>query len=476
MRNNILQTLAIATFACATMTLSGQVGVGTFNPVRTLDVVGSGDQMVRIKTDWSQGRAGLELVRGSQFGETYDWKLVNNEGKFMIRSSQNHFNAHTTIMTILPTGPVGIGTTNPTATMHIATGEEASKTQHGYMLIGSPSGVNMVFDKNEIISRLGEDGHSMTLQPLGGDIYMQENGGNLVMVVDSGNVTVGQTSGIQKFDILSDGWQMHLKNGQGADNDWYIGASDDTWAVGGDQLVFAPTSSSSSSKLRLKDVAENNGVQAPMEIHSAGNQALLIDGNEIDTDNGSLYFNHNSQSHTLLNPSGGQTSIGIITPQANLHVNTTPSQYALTLNANSERWNIHPYPAIQKLGFHLDDVAYSHVDVASGQWIALSDRRFKDNIQPMQSVSDRLKSLDVKTYTIGEVASSDRSIGVMAQQVQKVFPELVHEYEGNFALSYAQLAIVALKALQEQNAELDALEKELTELISLKKQASSKSN
>lgn len=98
----------------------------------------------------------------------------------------------------------------------------------------------------------------------------------------------------------------------------------------------------------------------------------------------------------------------------------------------------------------------------------------------MPKVLDQVKALNAYSYRFKwqEEDEPNRSIGFMAQDVRKYFPELVNEasYEDDeniLQLNYAGLSVVAIKAIQEQQAIIDvqnekiaSLEQKMNELLS----------
>ena len=92
-----------------------------------------------------------------------------------------------------------------------------------------------------------------------------------------------------------------------------------------------------------------------------------------------------------------------------------------------------------------------------------SDARLKSNIISLGSTLSKLLLIDGKSYTM--IKDGDKKIGVLAQEVQKVFPELVSE-DGNEMLSvnYQGLVPVLINAIKEQQSEIDAYRNEVSEL------------
>jgi len=82
-----------------------------------------------------------------------------------------------------------------------------------------------------------------------------------------------------------------------------------------------------------------------------------------------------------------------------------------------------------------------------------SDARLKEEIEPLEGVLDRALQLQPVTYRFREGVnrSRDRQIGLLAQEVAELFPELVKtEADGYLTLSYTQLTAVLIQALREQ--------------------------
>ena len=88
-----------------------------------------------------------------------------------------------------------------------------------------------------------------------------------------------------------------------------------------------------------------------------------------------------------------------------------------------------------------------------------SDARLKDNIQPLGSTLDKLHQIEGKTYTFLKDEEHTPKIGVLAQEVQAVFPELVTEgADGILSVNYQGLVPVLINAINEQEAKIAALE------------------
>ena len=92
-----------------------------------------------------------------------------------------------------------------------------------------------------------------------------------------------------------------------------------------------------------------------------------------------------------------------------------------------------------------------------GTLTQLSDSRLKTNIRPIGST---LKSvLQIKGYTynwIDEKRDQTLQFGVLAQELQKIYPELVTKDEkGILSVNYIGLIPVMLESIKELKSELD---------------------
>jgi len=85
-----------------------------------------------------------------------------------------------------------------------------------------------------------------------------------------------------------------------------------------------------------------------------------------------------------------------------------------------------------------------------------SDIAYKSDIKPITNTLDKLQQITGYKYKLDN-ASID-SMGVIAQDVEKVFPELVHGDEGNKTLQYSGLIGVLVEAVKDLSAKVKKLE------------------
>jgi trimeric autotransporter adhesin len=107
----------------------------------------------------------------------------------------------------------------------------------------------------------------------------------------------------------------------------------------------------------------------------------------------------------------------------------------------------------------------------NGKLVFPSDERLKKNIEPLQGSLDKVVSLKGVSYEWRTDANEDRGfgkgreIGLVAQEVEAVIPELVHtDGKGYKSLSYDKLVPVLVEAIKELQKKNDKLEQRLRAL------------
>jgi trimeric autotransporter adhesin len=96
--------------------------------------------------------------------------------------------------------------------------------------------------------------------------------------------------------------------------------------------------------------------------------------------------------------------------------------------------------------------------------VAVSSRRFKDNIADMPSMTESLMALEPVTFTYKVGSDQSMQYGLIAEQVKEVMPQLVILDEGHLpqTVKYHDLPVLLLKEIQELRKEVDALKKEVS--------------
>jgi hypothetical protein len=117
-----------------------------------------------------------------------------------------------------------------------------------------------------------------------------------------------------------------------------------------------------------------------------------------------------------------------------------------------------------------------HAAIGSGIWTsgnitAYSDIAVKTNLEVIPNALDKVCQLNGYTYdrtdyevdpVTGEMPET-RQAGVVAQEVEKVLPEVVSGEDGNKAVAYGNMVSILIEAIKELKTEVDDLKTQLAE-------------
>jgi hypothetical protein len=108
--------------------------------------------------------------------------------------------------------------------------------------------------------------------------------------------------------------------------------------------------------------------------------------------------------------------------------------------------------------FTFDDAGHF---TATGNVTAYSDRRLKDDIQPIEGALEKVSTLSGNTYQRNDLLDKDperRYAGVIAQEVEVVLPEAVSESEdGTKTVDYNAVIALLVESIKELKAEVSQL-------------------
>lgn len=85
-----------------------------------------------------------------------------------------------------------------------------------------------------------------------------------------------------------------------------------------------------------------------------------------------------------------------------------------------------------------------------------SDINLKDNISRLKNSSDKIKLLNGVNFEWKN--TGEKSIGLIAQEVEQVFPEFVTGEEGSKTVAYSSLVVPLIEAFKEKDEEIKSLE------------------
>jgi trimeric autotransporter adhesin len=249
------------------------------------------------------------------------------------------------------------------------------------------------------------------------------------------------------------------------------------------------------------------GIQAQAFSFGCGNFALMLDtsGNTVVNrpPGGGIHFRESNGADQMTITTGGNVGIGTSAPIAQLQVQAASGHHGISATGSNAPTNSADggvgviavggdalsgtvsnggfgIAAIggkngdgtpQVAGEFIGDVIVDGCISASGTVIGgtcQSDARLKKNIQPYSPVLDKLVRLQPVTYSWRAEKypqyrfGTEKSSGLIAQEVEKVFPELVSVDAGGFRrVNYGELPLLMLQAIRELNAENNKLQEEM---------------
>ena len=102
--------------------------------------------------------------------------------------------------------------------------------------------------------------------------------------------------------------------------------------------------------------------------------------------------------------------------------------------------------------------------VASGDITAFSDAKLKTNVKTIDNAVDLVKQMRGVTYNV--IASGKASVGVIAQEIKEVLPQVVaYDAESDtHSVAYGNIVGVLIEAVKAQQAQIDELSARLARL------------
>jgi hypothetical protein len=84
-----------------------------------------------------------------------------------------------------------------------------------------------------------------------------------------------------------------------------------------------------------------------------------------------------------------------------------------------------------------------------------SDVKYKENVEPIDSAISILNEINGVSFNWKETGV--KSYGIIAQELQKVLPELVKQNEQGLSVSYLPLIAILIEAVKEQQKQIEEL-------------------
>jgi hypothetical protein len=95
---------------------------------------------------------------------------------------------------------------------------------------------------------------------------------------------------------------------------------------------------------------------------------------------------------------------------------------------------------------------------ATGNVTAFSDARVKTNIKTIDNALSKVLALRGVTYNRTDLEDKSEQIGVIAQEIKEILPQVVQENEnGYYSVAYGNIVSVLIEAIKEQQTQIEEL-------------------
>ena len=203
---------------------------------------------------------------------------------------------------------------------------------------------------------------------------------------------------------------------------------------------------------------------APTQAPPSGNAATPLNiTSTAQTKAGGLLLNTGGATNGLI-VQYGNTGFASTSPSARVSITGagtgTGRAFAISNSSNAEKFVVldNGTVAINKVipAYTLD----VNGTVGATAYYYTSDRNLKTRIQPISGALESILRLEGVSFTWKR--DGTKSLGLIAQDVEQVYPELVHEAEdGTKSVKYGNLVAPLIEAVKEQQQQIDALKAEI---------------
>ena len=238
---------------------------------------------------------------------------------------------------------------------------------------------------------------------------------------------------------------------------------------GSDAILNQVTASS--GILLPDDVKINFGDENDLQIHHDGSNSYIKDAGT-----GNIFYRSGTQ--TFQNAAGSKTMVVLNAANSvDLNYNnatkfqTTNTGISVTGNVRSSAGAIITGSIFVSGSIGADEGAISASGdiIADGDVVAFnsSDERLKDNIQVIQGSLDKIDGIrgvefDWNEKSPGWARERGHDVGVIAQEVQKVIPEIVVERKnGYLGVDYKRIVPLLIESIKELKQEVEILKKKV---------------
>lgn len=164
----------------------------------------------------------------------------------------------------------------------------------------------------------------------------------------------------------------------------------------------------------------------------------------------------------------GRVGINELNPGQLLHLKQDAANkgFRIEHQSTTDFWENGIGTTTKNYKFYYNNLFRADISSVDGAYTQSSDRRLKKDIKPISNVLDKVAKLKPSTYQyIDNNGQGPRSTGFVAQDVETIFPDLVRETDDGYkGITYDGFAVIAIKAIQEQQKIIEELRNRIEEL------------
>ena len=457
------------------------VGIGTASPSSLLDVGG----IVTIKSGYFGGGY-LKLNYTSSDVISRSWLIANDfsvSGDFGIyQSTTNSGSTYVNKFFISAAGNVGIGTTSPDRALDIYS---ASVVAIARVRGNTTNGVALTIQNDQnaqaiSIYAAGTSGFGLSgwagnavLESDTGTVYSANNGNHIfqtasrterMRITSTGNVGIGTSTPVDagaNYKILTlngtnSGILRIQVNGTSAGDFESDATNTYLWELRNANLSFG---TNSTERMRITSTG-NVGISntSPNDAYDAGSwftaKGLTI-GNDTSTAGLQIVSSSTSTLSAIRFGDGGSS----LYDQGFINYNHSTDRMAFGCNRNTTITLTSTNNLL--VGTTSDNGERLYVSGAiraTGTITANSDLTLKKNLLKIENALEKVEQINGYTYELKE-DDSKRHGGVIAQEIDKVFPEIVNTgNDGLMGVEYGNISALLIEAIKEQNTKIKNLE------------------
>lgn len=368
-------------------------------------------------------------------------------------------------------GEVGIGTVSPLTSLHVFKSSNPTLLFQNSLTGGTSTDGFYVGNINT------SSGKGFLWNYENASIGIGTNNAERVTILENGNVGIGDATPSHKLDVSGTVLAQNM------------GINSNSTAPNANAILDI-TSTSKGILIPRMTTTERNAISATtgLNVYDITTKSFWFhDGTawqpmnpSWDTDESKTYthaFNNSSVLGIGAVPLPTQGSSGGTVTNGRLQITGIQNGDQLSLihpNNIAMKWGLWVSFIDSSLNFYSNGNKRATIDRVTGAYLALSDRNLKKNIAGLSPVLVNVLKLNTYKYNYLKSANSDRkSIGFMAQDVMPYFPELVYDSkdretnEPYLMMDYSGFGVVAIKAIQEQQAIINNLQTQIDELKKL---------